>query len=83
MMAAIRSIRLQGATKGVAAAPVASSSAWELIKSAADDVVSPMVSYRYPFAVPGFYRRWHYLADEEVINDREGFRKGSGRRAYD
>ncbi len=49
MMAAIRSIRQQGATKVVAAAPVASSSAWELIKSAADEVVCPIVSYQLSF----------------------------------
>ncbi len=83
MMAAISSIRQQGAATVVAAAPVASSSAWELIKSAADEVVSPIVSYRYPFAVAGFYRQWHDLTDEEVIDDLEGFRKDSGRRAHD
>jgi predicted phosphoribosyltransferase len=37
MMAAIRSIRQQGATKIVVAVPVASSRAWELIKSADDE----------------------------------------------
>ena len=78
MMAAIRSIRQQGATKVVAAAPVASSSAWELIKSAADEVVCPIVSYHYPFAVASFYRQWHDLTDEEVISDLAGFRKVDG-----
>lgn len=73
MLAAIRSMRRQGATRIVAAAPVASSRAWELVKSAADEVVCPVVSYRYPFAVAGFYRRWHDLTDEEVIRDLEGF----------
>ena len=73
MMAAIRSIRQQGAIKVVAAAPVASSSAWELIKTAADEVVCPVVSYHYPFAVAGFYRHWHDLTDEEVLDDLEGF----------
>jgi len=75
MMAAIRSIRQQGAIKVVAAAPVASSSAWELIKTAADEVVCPVVSYHYPFAVAGFYRHWHDLTDEEVLDDLEGFVK--------
>ena len=81
MMAAIRSMRQHGATRVVAAAPVASSSAWELIKSAADEVVCPIVSYSYPFAVAGFYRQWHDLTDEEVIDDLEGFRKDYERRA--
>ncbi|MEK7375162.1 MAG: phosphoribosyltransferase family protein [Thermodesulfobacteriota bacterium] len=75
MMAAIRSIRQQGAAKVVAAAPVASSRAWELIKSSADDVVSAVISHYYPFAVASFYRHWHDLTDEEVIRDLEGFMK--------
>jgi putative phosphoribosyl transferase len=83
MMAAIISIRQQGAAKVVAAAPVASSSAWELIKSAADEVVCPVVSHHYPFAVAGFYRHWHDLTDEEVIDDLEGFRKDPGGHAHD
>lgn len=83
MMAAIRSIRQQGATKVVAAAPVASSNAWELIKSVADEVVCPVVSYHYPFAVASFYRRWHDLTDEEVIRDLEGFMKSYRGRAND
>ncbi len=80
MMAAIRSIRQQGATKVIAAAPVASSSAWELVKSAADEVVCPIVSYSYPFAVAGFYRHWHDLTDEEVIDDLEGLRVSAASR---
>jgi putative phosphoribosyl transferase len=75
MMAAIRSIRQQGAKKVVAAAPVASSHAWELVKSSADDVVTAVVSPYYPFAVASFYRHWHDLTDEEVIRDLEGFIK--------
>ncbi len=80
MMAAIMSIRQQGATKVIAAAPVASSSAWELVKSAADEVVCPIVSYSYPFAVAGFYRHWHDLTDEEVIDDLEGLRVSAASR---
>lgn len=38
----------------VAAAPVASSNACELIKSAADEVVCPIFSHGSPFAVAGF-----------------------------
>ncbi len=75
MMAAIRSIRQQGAAKVVAAAPVASSHAWELVNSSADDVVSAVVSPYYPFAVASFYRHWHDLTDEEVIRDLRAFTK--------
>jgi predicted phosphoribosyltransferase len=80
MAAAIRSMRQQGAGKIVAAAPVASSNAWELIKSAADEVVCPIVSHGYPFAVAGFYRHWHDLTDEEVIRDLKEFKKDYGGR---
>jgi predicted phosphoribosyltransferase len=75
MMAAIRSMRQQGAGKVVVAVPVASSSAWELVKSAADELVSPILSYHYPFAVASFYREWHDLSDEEVIKDLDRYAK--------
>jgi putative phosphoribosyl transferase len=81
MMAAIESARRQGAQRLVAAAPVASSHAWELVKSVADEVISPVVSYRYPFAVAAFYRHWHDLTDEEVISELERFLRNDGRRA--
>ena len=73
MMAASKSIRQRGAAKVVAAAPVASSTARELLAAVADEVVSPVVSYRTPFAVAGFYREWHDLTDEEVFVELKGF----------
>jgi putative phosphoribosyl transferase len=83
MMAAIKSVRQHGATNVVAAAPVASSNAWELVKSAADDVVSPVVSDRYPFAVASFYRHWHDLTDEEVFEDLKRFLRSEKRHTHD
>lgn len=83
MMAAIRSIRQQGAAKVVAAAPVASSHAWELVNSSADDVISAVVSPYYPFSVASFYRHWHDLTDEEVIRDLGAFTKNYRGRADD
>ena len=78
MLAAIESLRRQGAKKVVAAAPVASSSAWELVNAAADQVACPIVSYRYPFAVASFYRHWRDLTDEEVIADLRAFKRTAG-----
>lgn len=75
MLAAIESLRRQGAKTIVAAAPVASSSAWELVNAAADEVACPIVSYRYPFAVASFYRHWRDLTDEEVIADLRAFQQ--------
>ena len=83
MMAAIRSIEQQGAVKIVAAAPVATSNAWELINSSADEVVCPIVSQSYPFAVASYYRYWHDLTDEEVISDLKKFIKDYQRDAND
>ena len=82
MMAAIKSMRQRDAAKVVAAAPVASAGAWELVRSAADEVVCPVVSPHYPFAVASFYEHWHDLSDEEVIRDLEEFKRdhrGTGR----
>jgi predicted phosphoribosyltransferase len=73
MLAAIRSLGRQGATRVVAAAPVASSHAWELLRASADAVVCPLVSDHYPFAVASFYRYWHDLTDEEVIRALEEY----------
>jgi len=76
MMAAIKSVRQRGAAKIVVAVPVASSSAWELIKPMADDVVCLIIARTYPFAVASFYRHWHDLTDEEVFEALKGFTKG-------
>lgn len=83
MMAAIKSIRQHGARYVVAAAPVASLRDWDLVRSAADEVVSPIVSSRYPFAVASFYHRWHDLTDEEVIEDLKRFLNSEERHADD
>ena len=71
MVAALKSLQQRGAARVVAAAPVASSTARELVAAVADEVVSPVVSYRYPFAVAAFYRHWHDLTDAEVFASLE------------
>lgn len=80
MMAAIKSIRKKRAAKVVVAVPVASSNAWELVKSAADELVCPVVAYTNQFAVAGFYRYWRDLTDEEVVVHLEEFVKYHKRR---
>jgi putative phosphoribosyl transferase len=75
MMAAVRSLSTQGAAKIVAAVPVASSHALELVRSVADSVLALTVSHDYPFAVAEFYQHWYDLTDEEVISDLKEFTK--------
>jgi putative phosphoribosyl transferase len=79
MLAAVKSIRRRDAVRVIAASPVASSHAADALRSEADDVVTPIVSSVYPFAVASFYRYWHDLTDEEVIEELERYGKaGAG-----
>ena len=66
MLAAIKSLREGGASRVVAAAPVASRSAAALVGPAADECVFEIVSPSVPFAVADFYLNWHDLTDEEI-----------------
>jgi len=66
MVAAVKSIQLQKAARIVAASPVASGKAYELIQPSCDALVCIVVSHFYPFAVASFYHHWHDLTDEEV-----------------
>lgn len=80
MAAAVRSLRKRGASAVVAAVPVSSESGWKLARHEADEVVCPIVSSAYPFAVAGFYEQWSDLSDEEVIQSLEAFNKTAGGR---
>jgi len=67
MVAAIKSMRKRGAESVVAAVPVSSASGWKLVRNEADEVVCPIVSSTYSFAVARFYEQWSDLTDEEAI----------------
>jgi putative phosphoribosyl transferase len=67
MLAAIKSLRGQQADKVVAAAPVASKTAADLVSNAADGCIIEVVSPTIPFAVADYYLRWHDLSEEEVM----------------
>ncbi len=75
MMAAIKSIRERKAAKVVVAVPVASASAWNLIKPLADDIISLIIADTRYFAVASFYQRWYDLDDEEVMELLDKFTK--------
>ena len=66
MIAAIKSVQRQKALRIVAASPVASGNAYEMIKPICDALVCLVISRSYPFAVASFYQEWHDLTDEEV-----------------
>ncbi|MHB9036162.1 MAG: phosphoribosyltransferase [Armatimonadota bacterium] len=67
MLAAIKSLRDQSASKIIAAAPVASRSAAAKVEEAADECIFEIVSPSVPFAVADFYLHWRDLTDQEVI----------------
>ncbi len=81
MLAAAKSTRLRHASAVVVAVPVASGSAYDLIRGVVDDVVCLVVARTYSFAVAGFYRNWHDLTDEEVIGWLEGRQSTHGARS--
>ena len=74
MIAAIKSMERWKAARAVAAMPVASGSAYDLVKPLADELVCLVVARVYQFAVASFYHHWYDLADEEVIKYLEAWR---------
>ena len=75
MAAAVKSVRQRKAAKIAVAVPVASESAYDLVKPLADEVVCLIIARVYQFAVASFYRRWYDLTDEEVLKYLEAWRK--------
>ncbi len=67
MMAAIESVQRRRAAQIVAAVPVASGSAYDLVKPVADELVALVVARTEWYAVASFYQHWHDLSDGEVI----------------
>jgi len=74
MLAAIESARRRRAGKVVVTVPVASASAFQLVKAKADGIVSVIVAQTTYFAVAGFYRHWYDLSEKEVIRFLEQWR---------
>ena len=78
MVAAAKSVERQGAARIVVASPVASGSAYQIIKPRCDAVVCLVVRHGHSFAVASFYREWHDLTEDEVS---EHLRKWQARHA--
>jgi putative phosphoribosyl transferase len=75
MAAAIKSMQQRKAARVTVAVPVASGSAYDLVKPLADELVCLIVARISRFAVASFYRCWHDLTDEEVLEYLEAWRK--------
>ena len=67
MVAAIKSLRAQGAGKIIAAVPVASRSAAAMIEEEADECVFEIISPSIPFSIADFYLIWPSLSDEDIF----------------
>jgi len=67
MMAAVESVRRRRPKEIVVATPVAPALAVKQLEKVADKVVTCATGYMPKFYVSDFYRYWHDLSDEEVI----------------
>jgi predicted phosphoribosyltransferase len=73
MVAAVKSMQKRKAAKIVVAVPVASGSAYDLVKRIVDELVCLVVARTYGFAVASFYHHWHDLTDDEVVKFLESW----------
>jgi predicted phosphoribosyltransferase len=80
MVAAVKSMRRRQAAKIVVAVPVASGSAYDLVKRLVDELVCLIVARTFGFAVASFYRHWHDLTDEEVLKYLADWRAAQARK---
>jgi putative phosphoribosyl transferase len=74
MLAAIQSLRNRKASEVVAAVPVASESAYNLIKPEVDNLVCLKISRAEWFAVASYYKDWYDLNDEDVFRYLDAWR---------
>jgi putative phosphoribosyl transferase len=76
MLAAIQSLRHRKAAEVSVAVPVASSSAFDLVKPVVNTLVCLMVARTTRFAVADYYQNWYDLDDEDVSRYLEDWRAG-------
>lgn len=72
MMAAIRSVKHKKPKRIIVAVPVASLSAYELIKRKIKEIICLHVSKEPIFAVANFYKNWHEVSDREALKYLKG-----------
>ena len=76
MIAAIRMARAAEAASVTVAIPVSPIDSVKRVEPLTDGFICDYISRRYPFAVASFYRDFHDLTDEEVL---EYLAKASGK----
>jgi predicted phosphoribosyltransferase len=74
MLAAVNSVRRRKAGKVIVAVPVASSSAYHLVREKADELISLIIAESPYFAVASFYHHWYDLSEKEAIDYLEQWR---------
>ncbi len=67
MIAAVQSVQHRGCRNVVVAVPVASAIALKEVQPVAGKVVTCATGYMPQFYISDFYRQWHDLSDEEVV----------------
>ncbi len=67
MIAAVESVRHRGCREIVVAVPVASAIAMKEVQPVAGKVVTCATGFMPKFYISDFYRQWHDLSDEEVV----------------
>ena len=67
MIAAVESVRHRGCREIVVAVPVASAIAMKEVQPVAGKVVTCAIGFAPKFYISDFYRLWHDLSDEEVV----------------
>ena len=67
IMAAVQSVRHRRPREIVVAVPVASAVALKQVERIADKTVTCAIGYMPKFYISDFYRHWHDLSDDEVI----------------
>jgi putative phosphoribosyl transferase len=83
MLAAVKFCRKKKPKEIIAAVPVASDSAAELIQPQVDRFITLHVSYSYYFAVASFYEKFEDMIDDEVVeilDKRSEEKKQGGKR---
>ena len=75
LIAGINTIRKRNPKSLTVAAPVSTQDAYLKIKKLADNMICPLVSDDYFFAVAAYYKTWHDLPEDEIKAILEKYRK--------